>query len=105
MKNLAILAAAAVLVSTSMSQAEMPAGYPPACATVDYCAPVSDVAWIAPVSGNAPQLMVVSSFGKALIHRNFEVAESKDGRMHVCMRYDPFGDLEVTCLLVPARGF
>lgn len=105
MKKLGILAAAAILGATATSQAEIPAGYPQSCAVVDHCAPVSEVAWIVPVTGSAPKMMLISSFGKASVRRHFEIAESRDGRFHVCMRYDPFGDLEVTCLLVPARGF
>jgi hypothetical protein len=49
--------------------------------------------------------MIASRYGQAAVHTNFPVHESKDGLTHVCMRYDPFGALEVTCLMVPMRRF
>ena len=50
------------------------------------------------------QLMVTSVHGTAAVERIFPVRQSRDRRMHVCMRFDPFGGLEVTCLLVPAQN-
>jgi hypothetical protein len=98
-----IIAAAAVLAASSLTLAEMPSGYPRDCATVDRCAPVSGVSWSAQF-GSAPQLLIASRFGNAVMQRSLTIEASRDGRAHVCMRYDPFGDLEVTCLLVPVHA-
>ena len=78
--------------------------YPKDCIVTDYCAAVENVAWSVLASEAAPQLIITSGNGRAVVQRNFPVHDSKDGRLHVCMRYDSFGDLEVTCLLVPTRG-
>lgn len=79
--------------------------YPDACVAVDLCAPVDNVSWQTPADGSTLQLFISSPHGKAFVPKNFPVERSKDERIHVCMRYDPFGDLEVTCLLVPDRIF
>ncbi len=46
--------------------------------------------------------MFTSLHGTATMQPGFIVGESRDHRMHVCMQFDAFGTLEVTCLLVPA---
>jgi hypothetical protein len=79
--------------------------YPQACDAVDYCATVDNVTWVESADGGPPQLIVSSAHRKATVQKNFPVGESEDQRIHVCMRYDPFGDFEVTCLLVPSRVF
>ena len=79
--------------------------YPQQCDAIDYCAPVNNVAWIVPSSEAAPQLIVSSGHRRAIVQQDFAVGRSEDGQFHVCMRYDPFGNLEVTCLLVPSRMF
>jgi hypothetical protein len=48
-----------------------------------------------------PQIIVTSKYGRAIVPQGFPVRESKDGRMHVCMRYSEFGTMEVICLFVP----
>ena len=83
-------------------QAELPAWYPTECIAIDFCAPVDD-AWAIAIRGSAPQLVISSMRREAIVTGAFAVGESRDGRVHVWMRYDPFGSLEVTCLLVPAR--
>jgi len=91
-----------VAVSTgSFREAQAQSWYPRECLTVDFCAAVENVNWIASAAGGSPQLFVSSRYGDALIQKEFPVQVSGDGRMHVCMRYDPFGSLEVTCLMVP----
>jgi hypothetical protein len=81
--------------------ADSPSWYPQECIAIDHCAPVENVAWVAPIGGGAPQLAISSMRNSAVVTRTFPVLVSRDGRIHVCMRYDPFGTLEVTCLLVP----
>lgn len=67
---------------------DLPLQYPRECVAIDQCAPVE----------------TISANGRvATIAAPFPVLQSADGRMHVCMRYDPFGELVVTCLLVPSR--
>ena len=79
--------------------------YPQKCVAIDRCAAVESVVWVVPAGGDGPQPVVSSAYGKAVVPKNFPVRESGDGRIHVCMRYDAFGSLEVTCLLVPPRLF
>jgi hypothetical protein len=47
----------------------------------------------------------MSRYGDAIVTKTIPVLVSGDSRTHVCMRYDPFGSLEVTCLMVPSRIF
>lgn len=82
--------------------ASTPAWYPTDCAGSDYCAPVDHAFWAAPNDSRGAELMITSLHGTATVQRSFAVKDSRDDRMHVCMRFDPFGSLEVTCLLVPA---
>jgi hypothetical protein len=96
-RPLTIAAIAPTLISTSM-----PAWYPAKCAGIDYCAAVEHVIWAAPRDGRAAQLMFTSLHGTATAQAGFTTRDSRDHRMHVCMQFSPFGDLEVTCLLVPA---
>jgi hypothetical protein len=103
MKSIALLVTTVAVLSPVPASAD--SWYPQNCNFLDFCAAVESIAWAAPVTGVAPRLMIASRYGQAAVHRNFSVHESKDGRTHVCMRYDPFGDLEVTCLVVPIRGF
>jgi hypothetical protein len=98
----AVVAVAAVFPALSAGARSW---YPDTCVAVDLCAPVDNVSWQTPADGGTPQLFISSPHGKAFVSKNFPVKRSKDGRVHVCLRYDPFGDLEVTCLLVPDRIF
>ena len=76
--------------------------YPKECCHDKDCAPVDNVAQVVPADGRAPQLIVTSKHGKAVIPINFPVRESKDGRMHVCMRHTPYyGTVDVICLFMP----
>ena len=100
-----ILLATVLFAGASVVRADVNSWYPHECIAIDYCAPVQNIAWIAPVEGAAPQLVISSGNYKAVVQRTFPVSDSKDGNVHVCMRYDPFGNLEVTCLLIPIRDF
>lgn len=100
MKHQAILTVLSILSGVQAGVAEVPAGYPQTCAWIDYCGPISGAEWSTGFGG-APQLFIKSAFGSALIQRDLKIERSRDSRSHVCMRYDPFGDLEVTCLMVP----
>ncbi len=75
--------------------------YPKQCCSGEDCAPVIATAQSLPASGGVPHLIVTSKHGKAVVPASLPVRESHDGRMHVCMRYDSFGAMEVICLFVP----
>ena len=76
--------------------------YPKECCHNKDCAPVDGVALATPVDGRAPQLIVTSKHGKAAVPIDFPVRQSKDGRMHVCMRLTPYyGTMDVICLFMP----
>lgn len=100
-----ILASSAV--AQDQSAATRPAGavsqadaelYPRECGPAYDCAPIEALARHVPAGRGLPQLVVTSRNGKAVVPQNFPVRKSKDGRSHVCMRYDPFGSMEVICL-------
>jgi len=76
--------------------------YPKACAAVDYCAPVERMMWFDRQPHAAPRALVASNGREAMIADPFPVLRSGDELMHVCMRYNPFGQLVVTCLLLPS---
>ena len=96
-----VLALSSVALDAASSA---PSWYPRECAAIDYCASVEHVFWVSPTDGRPPQVSITSLHGTATVQREFVVRASKDRHMHVCMRFDPFGDLEVTCLLVPATA-
>lgn len=83
------------------TQATASAWYPPDCVLIDYCGPVEGAAWVSPSGGAASQLTISSKHRTGVVQRAFTTGRSNDGRLHVCLRYDPFGVLEVTCLLLP----
>jgi hypothetical protein len=75
--------------------------YPKECCRNDDCAPVDSVVQVVPVGGGKLQLIVTSRHGTALIPQDFPMRESQDGRMHVCMRADPYGGKDVMCFFTP----
>jgi hypothetical protein len=103
MPDILIPTLTAVAMISSLSAT--PDWYPPQCVTIDQCATVDNVKWVPAVAGGSPQLLISSVHGNAVVRNKFAVLQSEDERIHVCMRYDPFGALEVTCLLLPSRLF
>lgn len=89
---------ATTLPAGSASQADANSLYPRECGPAYDCAPIEEFAREVPAGGGVPQLVVISKTGKAVVPQSFPVRKSKDGRPHVCMRYDPFGSMEVICL-------
>jgi hypothetical protein len=75
--------------------------YPKVCCHDMDCAPIESIVRLVPAGGGAAQLIVTSKHGKAIVRQDFPVRESKDSRMHVCMRRHDSGDLDVICLFVP----
>ena len=88
---------------TSATQVEARSWYPPQC-KIDYCGPVQNAELTATRRGAATKLVISANGRTAIVQHIFNLQRSKDEQFHVCMRYDPFGDLEVTCLMVPSRG-
>ena len=91
---------AALLVAGSVFPAHADSWYPRECRPDYACAPIEKLSWQAPAGGGGLQLVVTSKNGKAVVPQSFPVRESKDGRSHVCMSYDPFGDVELICLFI-----
>ena len=68
---------------------------PQECCTGKDCAPVRrSHGWYQPAG--APQLVVTSTLGTAVVPTTCLRRESKDGRMHVCIQ-----DIWVVCLFIP----
>jgi hypothetical protein len=76
--------------------------YPKECCDDIDCAPVDAVSQFASANGSL-QMIVTSIHGRALVPRDFPARDSKDGRMHVCMRPDPDGIMDVMCLFLPPQ--
>ena len=94
----------AVLISaivTWPTSAKPHSWYPKECCHHDDCAPVESVLTLAPPDGSGPQLLVRSKHGTVLVPRDFPVRQSKDSRMHICVRDDPYGSKDVMCLFMP----
>ena len=75
--------------------------YPKDCCHDDDCAPVESVVRLVPTGGGSSQLLVTTKRGTTLVPKDFPVRESKDGRMHICVRADPYGGNDVMCLFMP----
>jgi hypothetical protein len=75
--------------------------YPLECCREIDCAPVDSVVRVVPAAGGPPQLLVTSEHGTAIVPHDFLARESKDGRMHICMGYDAFGNRDVLCFFIP----
>jgi hypothetical protein len=99
-----LLSAALVCVAVTLWPLQVTAHgwYPRECCHDHDCAPVENLTWLLPTNGGTAQLIVTSNRGKAVVPQGFPERESKDGRMHVCMQYDPFGDMRLICLFVPS---
>jgi hypothetical protein len=76
--------------------------YPIECCHHADCAPVHSVVPIAPTRlGGPPRLIVTTIHGRTLVPEGIPVQVSKDGRMHICVNADPYGDKGVMCLFMP----
>jgi hypothetical protein len=70
------------------------------CCHARDCAPVDNMNWSVPTSEGIRKLIVTSKHGTASVPENFPIRESKDGRMHVCMRPSLYGGMGVICLFM-----
>lgn len=84
-----------------LSTANAHSWYPRECCHGRDCAPVDKITLLISKDGNVSYFKVSSQVGTAIIPYGFPVRESKDGRIHICIRYDPFGDKRVICLFMP----
>jgi len=91
----------AVAIFARLTPANAHGWYPKECCDDRDCAPVESVAQFLPVGGGLPQVIVTSKHGTAIVPQGFPVRQSKDGRMHVCIRQNEFGGWDVMCLFMP----
>jgi len=99
MKSLATFITLSIFVGTADVEAH--SWYPKDCCHDDDCAPVESVVRLVPTGGGVPQLLVTTKRGTTLVPQNLPVRESKDSRMHICVRADPYGGNDVMCLFMP----
>jgi hypothetical protein len=107
---LAALLAAATLVAARPAVAHD--WYPMECCSGLDCAPVEKVemlngpsiasmlsspAHAAPLGG----MLVTTTHGSVVVPANFPRRESKDHRMHACMRPSPTGGMQLICIFFP----
>jgi hypothetical protein len=76
--------------------------YPMECCHGMDCAPVDSVETLAPASTNGLSAMIVTTkYGKVVVPADFPRRESKDNKMHACMRQGSTGRMHLLCLFVP----
>jgi hypothetical protein len=75
--------------------------YPKECCHRDDCTPVESVERFVPAGGGVPQLLVTTKRGTTLVPQDFPVRQSKDSRMHICVRANEYGHDDVMCLFMP----
>ena|SRR5262245_39241278 len=99
-------ASSALLAMTLSLASQSPAiahdWYPMECCHERDCAPVESVETLAPASTNAlATLVVTTKYGTAVVPADFPRRESKDNRMHACMRQGATGRIHLLCFFVP----
>jgi hypothetical protein len=68
------------------------------------CAPVEKAGYTTAVaSGDVPQLVVTTRHGSAVVPPDIPLRESKDHRMHACMRPEGRGRMRITCIFRPTQ--
>jgi hypothetical protein len=75
--------------------------YPHECCHGGDCAPVDNVTRIVMAASGQTGLILSSKLGTALLPPDFPMRESKDDRMHVCMRPSLYGGMGITCVFMP----
>lgn len=86
--------------------------YPMECCHALDCAPVTNVSFTSsptvaspfgppPAYASAPLMIVETMHGTAVVPANFPRRESKDNRMHACMRKTRDGTMRLLCLFIP----
>jgi hypothetical protein len=76
--------------------------YPMECCHGQDCAPVESVQTLAPASTNGlATLVITTKYGTAVVPPDFPRRDSKDNRMHACMRQGATGRIHLLCFFVP----
>lgn len=76
--------------------------YPMECCHAMDCAPVESHRFTQPIEiGTLPQMVVTSKHGTVVVPGSFPRRESKDNRMHVCMRPKEDGTMRLICIFDP----
>ncbi len=76
--------------------------YPEECCHAMDCAPVESWAFAQKAqTGSLPQLSVTTKKGTAIVPQDLPRRESKDNRMHACIRAGPMGVKYVVCIFLP----
>lgn len=101
-RQMALIALSALFYNAALVTANAHDWYPSECCDDKDCAPVDSVTRLNVPGRAAPQLVVTSKHGRAIVPQNIVPRQSKDGRMHVCMRRDILF-MDVMCLFVPAE--
>jgi hypothetical protein len=102
--SISIAVAAAILIGCvclRAGAANAHEWYPHECCNGDDCAPVDKVIRLTPAGTGDPRLIVTSRHGTAVVPGTLPSRESKDHRMHVCMRPSFYGGMGVVCLFMP----
>jgi hypothetical protein len=81
---------------------ENPHWYPWECCHNQDCAPVDSVVEVIVHANGHKQLVVKSKHGTVEVPVDLPARESKDGRMHVCIRpEEDFSKMKVICVFLP----
>jgi hypothetical protein len=97
----ALVALPVLLGTAAVAPAKGHDWYPKNCCNDMDCAPVESIVELVPAGRGASQIFVTSKHGTTTVPLNFPVRESKDSRMHVCMRRHDSGDMDLICLFMP----
>src|SRR5262249_36132564 len=89
-------------VPSLVTSADAHAWYPEECCRAKACAPVESWAFAQKVqTGSLPQLSVTTKHGTAIVPQSLPRRESKDNRMHACMRGWGNGTKQIVCIFFP----
>ena len=92
----------AASVASLVKSAEAHDWYPEECCHAKDCAPVESWAFAQKAqTGSLPQLSVSTKHGTAIVPQNLPRRESKDNRMHACMRGWGNGTKQIVCIFFP----
>jgi hypothetical protein len=79
--------------------------YPHECCSGGDCAVVDRLVPLSPTGDSGPRFIVTSKHGTASVPSTLPLRESKDHRMHVCMRPSLYGGMGVICVFMPPSMF
>lgn len=99
-----ILALAAIAVACAFvapTKARAHDWYPMECCHGMDCAEVTTTAQVQLAGEALPSLVITTKHGTVVVPRNHPWRESKDGRMHACMRPGSEGQMRLICIFAP----